>query len=411
MKYISDAIKTFFKAFADQLRLVIHDEGVIIFFIFLPLVYPILYSLIYNPEIVRDVDTVIVDNDMSALSRETTRNLNATQGINIIGNAVNLDEARKAVNEHKAYAIIEIPRNYERKITNGTGSQLIFYAEMSLMLRYKSVLMAMTDVSQAMGAELMQKDINTIAPLAETIATGDPMGIHAISMGNIEEGFDSFIMPGVLILIIHQCIILAVGMAGGARFEYPSKLGFNPLAKHPHELPKMSGEMLCFFCIILPFAIWVMYYIPLLFKFPMAGDIWQELMFITPMIIAAISLGLCLQTIIWQRENIFIIWVITSVIFLFLSGLTWPRYAMSPLWKTISDLVPATWGVEGFIRMNTNGATLSQTATPYHNLWYLAGAYTLLAYILQRWIVRPAIRRRFILDASTPQDLPTAGQS
>ena len=32
--------------------------------------------------------------------------------------------------------------------------------------------------------------------------------------------------------------------------------------------------------------------------------------------------------------------VITSVVFLFLSGMIWPRYDMAPVWKALSDICP-----------------------------------------------------------------------
>ncbi len=37
------------------------DEGVLIFRILVPLGYPLLYSWIYNNEVVREVDTAIVN--------------------------------------------------------------------------------------------------------------------------------------------------------------------------------------------------------------------------------------------------------------------------------------------------------------------------------------------------------------
>ena len=45
------------------------DEGVLIFFILVPLGYPILYSWIYNNERVHDVPVAVVDNSHSQLSR------------------------------------------------------------------------------------------------------------------------------------------------------------------------------------------------------------------------------------------------------------------------------------------------------------------------------------------------------
>ena len=68
-----------------------------------------------------------------------------------------------------------------------------------------------------------------------------------------------------------------------------------------------------------------------------------------------------------EREMAFMVVVFTSVVFLFLSGLTWPRYAMSPFWYWVGNCIPAVWGVEGFIRINSNGADLSAVQT---NLTY-----------------------------------------
>ena len=44
------------------MRQVAKDEGVLIFFIIVPLVYPVLYSWIYNNEVVRDVPVCVVDD-------------------------------------------------------------------------------------------------------------------------------------------------------------------------------------------------------------------------------------------------------------------------------------------------------------------------------------------------------------
>lgn len=98
-------------------------------------------------------------------------------------------------------------------------------------------------------------------------------------------------------------------------------------------------------------------------------------------------LGFTLQTFISERESIFVVWVVTSVIFLFLSGLTWPRFAMTAPWKALSDCVPATFGVMGYVRMNANGADLSQLHMEYTGLWIQAAVYTLLAWVAQ-WYMR-----------------------
>lgn len=393
-KKFKNIIRQLFDVYCREFRLVLHDAGIMLFFIFLPIAYPVIYSLIYNPEQVRDVKMVVVDHDRSEMSRQLVRNLDATQEAWVIGYAADLPEARKAMNSHKCYAILEIPEGFGRKIGRDEQANAALFCEASLLLRYRGFLMAATNVSSAMGAEILTERIDLVAPLAETVTDGDLMPIEYVPMGNIKSGFDSFIMPGVLILILQQCIILAAGMAGGAKRERPSVVGYNGVNAEPSVFMTMLGQMLCYMTILIIPIIWLVHYIPLFFAFPMDGNFLEIIALLLPLCIASFGLGFMLQGVVWERESVFVLWVVTSVVFLFLSGLTWPRYAMSPFWHFVSDCVPATWGVEGFIRMNTNGASLAQSHSDYTALWILSAVYMAGAWCVQKWVVRPSIRKR-----------------
>lgn len=392
-KYIKSRVRQLVDVYCREFRLVLHDPGIMLFIIFLPFVYPVIYSLIYNPELVRDVAMVVVDHDRSPLSRELVRNYNATEYAWVKGYAANMGEARRAMDGHDCYAILEIPEGFGRKVVRGEQATATVYCESSLLLRYRGFLMAATDLTQEMGAQIRTEKLDLIAPLAGTVSDGDLIPIESVEMGNIESGFDSFIMPGVVILILHQCIILAIGMAGGAKRERPELIGYNGVNEMPSVSMTMLGQMLCFFTLILIPSFFLIHYVPLIFSFPMAGNVFEEFMFILPMTLACYAIGFCFQGIVWERESVFVLWVVTSLAFLFLSGLTWPRYAMSPVWYWLGNLIPATWGVEGFIRMNTNGASLAQVSNDYIALWILAAVYTVCAYCVQRWVVRPSLYR------------------
>lgn len=392
MKKITTCCRLFATIYLRQFRLILHDSGLIIFFLFLPFAYPVIYSLIYNPEIVREVRTVVVDHDRTAASRELVRSMDATQGMHVIGYAADLNEARRAMNEHACYGIFEIPEGYSRKLGTGVPSPAVLYCEMSLLLRYRALLMSATEVQMALGAEIQQQNIDASIPLGASFEVGDPMPVNSISMGDTQGGFDSFIMPGVIIFILHQCIVLAVGMMGGAYRERPELYFVNPLRKSQPVLLSMLSRVAVVFTIIIAPMFFLIHYVPLIFSFPMAGNVFEIFAFLLPMVIACVFLGDCLQALMRQREDVFVIWVATSLILLFLSGLTWPRFAMSGIWLALGDIFPATWGMEGFIRMNANGASLPQVSHCYAVLWILCGVYGLLAYVVQRWCVLPDIR-------------------
>ncbi len=369
------------EVYCREFNLVRHDAGILLFFLFLPLAYPIIYSLIYNPELVKDVPIVVVDHDRTALSRDLARKLDACDQAKVAGYAADLSEGRKAMNSHDVYAILEIPEGFEKKVGRGEKSDVVMYCEMSLLLRYRGFLVAATNVMQDYSSELLTKNIDTYAPLAETLIDGDLLPIDNVSMGNIRNGFDSFIMPGVLILILQQCIILAVGMAGGAAREKRIFYGINTRNPYSPVFPTMFMQMLCYLTVLLVPMIFIIHFVPMIFRFPMAGDPWQIISFVVPLVLASFGLGFAVQTLVTERETIFVIWVATSLIFLLVSGLIWPLYDMPAVWRYLGYLAPSTWGVEGYIKMNSNGASLSQVSSPYLHLWILTIFWWTTGYI------------------------------
>lgn len=400
-RFISSRLRILGESFALEFKHILHDQGVVLFFLFLPLAYPVIYSLIYNPELVRDVKVVVVDHDRTSMSRELVRDFNATQGADVIGYAADLSEAKNALYGHDCFAILEIPEGFQRHIGRGEQGPALLYCDMSLLLRYRALLFAATDLSLDMGAKIMASDINAVgAPsLADDL---DPMPIEGIAEGNLQSGFDSFVMPGVLMLILQQCVVLAVGMMGGARFE-TARRGINPVnAVGESTFVTMIGRALCYLAVLIIPLLWLDHFVPLVFRFPMAGNMWQIFAFLLPLVLSSIFLGFIVQCFVRERESIFIIWVATSILFLFLSGLTWPRYAMSPLWQFVGGLIPATWGVNGFILMNANGASLSDVSMFYDNLWGLTLLYFVIAWVLHRFWLRPRLRLIADRAATTP---------
>ena len=125
----------------------------------------------------------------------------------------------------------------------------------------------------------------------------------------------------------------------------------------------------------------------------MLGNTLEIFAFLTPMVLASMGMGYAIQGFVTERENILVIWVMTSLVFLLLSGLIWPRYDFYPVWKVLSDICPSTWGVEGFVKMNSNGASLSQVGDCYRNLWIAAVGWWFVGWCVRKWIVRPQLIR------------------
>ena len=68
---------------------------------------------------------------------------------------------------------------------------------------------------------------------------------------------------------------------------------------------------------------------------------------------------------------------------------------MPEIWKIIGAIIPSTWGIEGFVRMNTTGASISDVHDAFINLWILTGVYFITACLAYRYQIWKDKRRGF----------------
>jgi ABC-2 type transport system permease protein len=97
------SILNIFQIWYREIGNIFRDKGIMIFILFVPLAYPLLYSYVYTNEVVRDVPVAVVDESDSALSRELLRKMDASPDMKIAGYCNNMEEAREMVRRHEAY--------------------------------------------------------------------------------------------------------------------------------------------------------------------------------------------------------------------------------------------------------------------------------------------------------------------
>lgn len=383
-RHISEWFVTLFKVWRREFRLVFTDVGVLIFFFGLTSAYPVVYSLIYNPEIVVNEPIVVVDNCRTPSSRELARAVDATQAIAVAGYAANMTEAREAWHNKDCYGILLIPSDYDKRLKSGGQGVVTFYSDMSLLLRYRAFLLAMTDVQIDQTLKITQGKIDDLGLPAESVTTGElPVNTESVIIGDVSQGFASFVMPGMVVLILQQSMILGIAMLAGNRAERRRRnRGYDPMGVEASAVTTVMGRSLCYVVTYLPIAYYILQFVPDMFAFPHVSSPKEFMTFIFPMLVATSLLGQTVGVFVTERESSLLVVVFTSVVFLFLSGLTWPRYAFSGFWKLVSDFIPSTWGVEGFIRMTSDGATIYDVGYYYKMMWVLSGLYFVTSSLL-----------------------------
>ena len=367
---------------AEEMRRIFHDEGMILFFIVLPLSYPILYSWVYNNEVVRDVPVAVVDDSRSQLSREFIRLCDGTADVEIVGYAADMDEARRMVGEQKVRGIYHIPSDFAIRVNRGEQSPIAVYTDMSLMLNYKAIFQTATSVSTAMNSKIQIKLAGNYTDREDEITTA-PLAFHEIAIFNPTGGYGNFILPAVLILILQQVLILGVGlMAGTARENGHYAEYRNMKARGIGTLGTLTGKSLCYFMLFAVICLYLTVIVPRLFSFVSLAQPMDLLAVMLPFVLACIFFAITVSVAVHYRENVLLIVVFTSVPMLFLSGVSWPQSNIPWFWQSISWLIPSTFGIRSFVRMNTMGATLADCMTECRALWAQVAFYFVTAYIV-----------------------------
>lgn len=371
----------------DEYTFVFRDYGVLLFFFALPFAYPVVYALIYNPELVRDVPMAVVDDCRTPLSRELVRDMDASPEVKVISYCANMEEAKKLMYERECFGILHVPGDFSRKLMRGEQSPVLMFCDMSMLMNYKSFLVAITDVTLKMGAELQCEALGGDSRKEKQVIM-NPVPSSSITLYNPESGYGTFLIPAVLVLILQQSLILGIGMLAGGmnekrrmRFYYYE----TPGSENRNIVHLILGKTLCYYSLYIVNAIYVLHIVPWMFRFPQNAPQWDIYIFITPFLLASILLGMTLSVFCKEREDSFILFVFTSIPFLFLSGITWPDFVMPDFFKLIAQFIPSTFCIRGFIHMNTMGATIHDVEGYYFSLWGLTLLYFISAFIVYRY--------------------------
>lgn len=372
---IIEGIKDACYIWRQELKQVFRDEGVLIFCVIVPLVYPLLYSWIYNNEVVHEVPVVVVDDSHSHLSRQFIRMCDASPDVKIVSYAGDLDEAKMLVSRQVAKGVYYIPEEFATNINRMKQSVIGVYCDMSLMLTYKAIYQTAVAVTQTMGAEIQRRVSGNWTAREDQITTR-PLAFEDVPVFNPAGGYGNFIIPAVLMLIIQQTLVLGIGLAAGTARERNRYSDLVPIHKCYGGIYRIvCGKAMCYLMIYAVMSAYLTIVVPRLFSF-IAMVHWQDLLaLMVPYLLASTFFGMTVSCLVHYRENVMLLMVFLSLPLLFMSGVSWPQSSIPGYWQGVSWLFPSTFGIRAFVRMNTMGGVLSDVVTEIRCLWIQAATY------------------------------------
>ena len=380
--YISQQSADLWFIFVTELKRIIRDPGVVLIFFIAGLGYPIVYNLIYWNDALTDVPVAVVDMDNSPESRRFLHDWEATPDVKISYICTSMQEAELLMKQQKIHGILYIPNDYSRALqTAGAQAHISVYADMSSFLYMKAVYMSANMVMldemhnvQIDRYERMGMDDQT----AWTLVQGIPY--DQVTLFNPDGGYSTFLVPAMLIMILHQTLFFGIGMLAGTAREENKTLFYLPHRKRRRSVFRIvGGRGLAYFVLYLGITAVDLLFVPRLFHLPHIGNPWTIMSFAIPFLLATIFFSMTVALTVRNRETGMVTLLATTLIIFFIAGVSWPQELLPKFWLYLSYLIPATWGIHGFVHINTMGANLTVAALQYHALWGLAVFYAFTA--------------------------------
>lgn len=377
MKFLQDI----YKVWSFEFRNILRDSGVILFALIVPLAYPLLYAFIYDNETVHEVPVVVVDEADSPLSRKFVRMLDATADVNVVARASSMEEAENMNRQGISYGTVHIPEDFEKPLMRGDQATIGVYADMAGMLYYKALILSSTNVSLEMNKELKSGRFYVGGTDRQLEIATQPVEYAEIALFNPRGGFAAFLIPAVLMLILQQTLMLSIGMTGGETRERYAGRALPSRPEFDNTLAVLLGKTLLYFPLYMLEALYMYYFVTDIFSLPMLGNVTDFVLFMIPYILSCIFMAITFSSFIFRREDCIMLYVFMSLPLLFISGISWPGASVPQFWKVVSWLFPSTFALNGYVRMHSMGANLSQVEPEFVGMWIQTCVYMILAAI------------------------------
>ena len=358
-------------AFANEWKAIRKDRGAVLILLIAVWVYPFVYSIAYQNNVIRDVPMTVVDLDNSALSRQLIRMIGATQEIEVQKKTGDFGEAEQLFWDGETKGIVLIPADFEKNVLRGQQTNVGLYCDAGYFLVYKECLRGTIRATGTLSAGIEIKRLMAAgATIDEAKKQRDPVTLRNYTLYNPAGSYGSYVMPGLIMIILQQTLLVGIGMIGGGIRERQKLLASSKNHETRTIFFTLTGRSLAYFFLYSFNLIFTQIVLPDWFGFPDKGSVLDLWLLMIPFLFSVIFMGLTVSLLLTRREHSIMMLVFLSPVVLFLSGMSWPASSLPPMLYRLAHIFPSTSMIPAYLRIKSMGGSL-QDVTP--EFWFMTG--------------------------------------
>lgn len=357
-----------------------------------PLICIYFFSDLLSEGLPLKVPSAIVDLDHSEMSREITRNLNATELIDISEKLNSYDEAMHAVRSGKIYGFFIIPDNFQKDALSGKQPTIEFYNNLTYFVPGTLTFKGFRTVAVGTTAGIVRNELVAVGLTdLQAAAFIQPMTVQEHPLNNPWMNYNYYLAPsfcmGVLALMIMMMCTFSITMEikNGSSVEWLRNA-------HGHIFVAVAGKLLPHFVVWSVIAQFMVSYFFCYLDFP-CGHLWIVCLAAELFVIATMAMGVIFSSLLPMPRFALILCALVGILSFSFLGFSFPVQNMYGAIAIFSYLVPTRYFFLTYVTSGLNGFPL------YFSRIYLAA---MIVFPLVACLGLPRLRHRVMHPVYVP---------
>lgn len=369
------------KIFHREVRFIIKDRNLITILLIAPIFYAFFYGSIYINKSESNVKIIVVDNDNSYLSNKLIRNLEAHQLLQVETIKTDYLKAKNDFNKLNEFGILYIPKNFEVNLKSGKRITLKLFLNSTRFLISndinKSINEVVSNFNSSMRLNYFLKQGFNYDQSFEMI---EPIHADIRNLYNITESYGDFLIPAVLILIIHQTLLIGISESFAKEREFSTlrilqKLSNNSINKI------IIGKSLFYLILYSSYSIFLFGLVMNFFNIGFSGYTISIVITTLITILSIIFFGIFISSFFPRKILAIQFLSLTSYPIFLISGFSWPQDSLPFFLKIFSWLIPFTPYSNAFTKIYLMGASIENIFLILIHLILITILYYTLSYL------------------------------
>ena len=198
-------MKSFLHYYLKTFKDIIANQSILTTLILSVIFYSVFYPTAYKAQQAEALPIVIVDEEQSIVTNNIIQQVSLSPNVEVKAVTGNFLDAENMIKQQQADGILLLPENLSNSLRHGEVGGIGLYLSAANFLKTKQIGLGLATSIENTVREHVEK-FGNISHFSPAIS------IHQTPLFNTMSGYGSYIFPAIAPLIIHQTIVLGLGM-------------------------------------------------------------------------------------------------------------------------------------------------------------------------------------------------------